>query len=90
MDRCLTLWHGLDISYRSVSDGLGGGMMRVDAVAIRDEVPDGEFVAGWNAYVEGLYPAPADSPEFFEGWVKAYKEYNNGQWPALREYNPED
>lgn len=80
----------MDCGYRFVSDGLGGGVMRADVVAVRDEVPDSEFIAGWNAYVAGLYPEVVDSAEFFEGWVKAYKEYNDGQWPALREYNPED
>lgn len=54
-------------------------------LAVRDEGGDSEFVAGWNAYVEGVYPKVEASSEFYEGWLKAYREFNDGKWPSIEE-----
>jgi hypothetical protein len=56
---------------------------RVAVFKLSDEGGDTEFAAGWNAFVEGRFPREHDSPEFYEGWRRAYSEYNDGKWPDL-------
>jgi hypothetical protein len=65
-------------------------MQQIMCYAMSDEGPDKEFSAGWNAYVGGRYPKASDTAQFFEGWVKAYKEYNGGEWPDLKHMQEAD
>lgn len=58
--------------------------------AIRDEGSDGDFVAGWNAYIEGLSPGPAASDQFKQGWRKSRAAHDYQDLKALPEANPED
>lgn len=88
MDRCLDLWGSLDRCYRFVSDGFRGGVMSM--LAIRDEVPDGDYVSGWNAYLRKDFASLWGSNDEFLRGFEAARDQDEASMANMREYNPED
>ncbi len=59
-------------------------------LAVRDEVPDDEFVAGWNAYLQGDYGSLWGSTDAFLRGFEAARDQAEASMSNMKEVEPGD